>query len=116
MARMAQLPPYSADRFPADFATSLVTAAITAIVSGPAVWYLSLRYLERHYPHHEELYSAAIVAGCLDGALLGLLAFIFTFAARVWRYERAERKHSDLLLQLALDDIQRLDGTEREDR
>ena len=109
MARMAQLPPYSADRFPADFAISLLSAAGTAIVGGSAVWYLSLRYLERHYPHHGELYSAAIVAGCLDGALLGLLAFVFTFAARIWRYERAERKRSDLLLQLALDDIQRND-------
>ena len=107
MACMAQLPPYSADRFPADFAISLLSAAGTAIVSGPVVWYFSLRYLQQHYPHHEELASAAIVAGCLDGALLGLLAFVFTFAARIWRYERAERKRSDLLLRLALDDIQR---------
>ena len=109
MARMAQLPPYSGDRFPADFAISLLSAAVTAIVSGPLVWYLCLSYMERHYPHHQELYSAAIVAGCLDGALLGLLAFVFTFAARIWRYERAERKRSDLLLRLALDDIQRTD-------
>jgi hypothetical protein len=107
---MAQLPPYSADRFPADFATSLLTAVVTAIVSGPVVWFLSLRYLRQHYPHHDELASAAIVAGCMDGALLGLLAFVFTFAVRIWRYERAERKRSDLLLRLALDDIQRGDG------
>jgi hypothetical protein len=107
MAPMAQLPPYTADQFPADFATSVVSALVTAIVSGPAVWYLSLRYLQQHYPHHEELASAAIVAGCMDGALLGLLAFVFTFAARIWRYERAERKRSDLLLRLGLDDIER---------
>ena len=86
---------------------SLLSAAVTAMLGGLAIWYLAARYLRLHHPHHGELASAAVVAGCLDGVLLGIGAFVFTFAVRIWLYERAERKRSDQLLRLALEDLHR---------
>ena len=106
MAGMAQVPHYSADRFPADLIASLRAAFLTAAICGPAIWYLSLRYMRHAYPHHPELEPAAVVAGVLDAALLGLGALVVTFAVRIWRYERVERKRSDTLLRLALDELQ----------
>jgi hypothetical protein len=102
---MSETPHYSAESFPADFLTGLLAATMTALVSGPAIWWLSLRYLERAYPSHPELAPAAIVAGVLDGCVLGLFAFAVTFAVRLWRRERAERKRSDEALRLALEAI-----------
>ncbi len=104
---MAQPPHYSADQFPADLLTSLLAAAVTALLSGPAIWFASLCYLRRTYPHHAELWPAATVAGVMDGALLGLGAFVINFALRIWKRERAERKQSDDQLRLALDDLER---------
>ncbi len=102
---MRHAPAYSADRFPGDFVASAVCGAVTAALLGPTVWWLARRYLQQTYPHHPELLGAAAVTGILDGFLLAVLAFTACFAARIWHFERKERKQSDAALRRELESI-----------
>ena len=102
---MGQGPPYSADRFPMDFVMSAIGGIVAALVCGPLTWQISRRYLQQAYPHNQELLSAAIVAGVVDGFLFGIGGFIATFAVRIFRYERAERRRSDHALRRELEGI-----------
>ena len=71
------------------------------------IWYTTRSYLKRAYPGHSELAGAAAFAGLIDGLLIGGAAFIVTFAVRIWRHERRERRRSDFLLQQALEEVTR---------
>ena len=97
--------PDAIDRFPGDFVASLRSAAIAALLLGLASWWLARLYLQRAYPGHMEMLSAAVVVGVLDGAFLGVGAFVMTYAVRVWRYERNLRKRSDDALRRELADL-----------
>lgn len=102
---MRDAPPYSADRFPADFVLSALTGLAVAAVTGPATWWFALRYVQRTYPGHVEMRSAAIVAGVADGLLSAVLAFGLCFAVRIWLFERRERRRSDDLLRATLSEM-----------
>ena len=102
---MQDAPSYSAERFPGDFTASAVCGAVTAAFLGPCIWWLARRYLQRTYPHHPELLGAAVITGILDGLLLAIFAFVFCFAIRIWRFERRERKQSDIALRRELEEI-----------
>ena len=102
---MRYAPAYSAERFPGDFAVSVLCAAITAVLLGPGIWWFARMYLIRTYPHHPELLGAAIVTGAMDGVLIAALSFVACFAMRIWRYERQERKQSDNALRVELERI-----------
>ena len=104
---MRHAPPYSSDQFSVDFAAALRSGVIVALLCGVAGWYASRLYLQHTYPAHPELLPSAVVVGCLDGPLLGLGAAVFTVAYRIWKRERLERKRSDDLLRLALEDVER---------
>lgn len=103
---MRHAPPYSSDQFPADFAAGLRSGVLVALICGIAGWYMSRLYLQHTYPLHPELLTSAVVVGCLDGPLIGLGAAVFTIAYRIWKRERLERKRSDDLLRLALEDVE----------
>ncbi|GAA3751132.1 hypothetical protein [Terriglobus aquaticus] len=104
---MQNAPAYSADRFPGDFSASALCAAVTASVTGPVAWWLARRYMLCTYPNHPEMLGAAVLTGILDGLLIACIAFGICFAARVWIYERRERKQSDAALRDALSTIDR---------
>ena len=69
------------------------------------MWWAARRYLQQTYPHHPEMLSAAVVTGILDGLLFAVLAFAACFAVRIWRFERRERKRSDVALRMELESI-----------
>ncbi|WP_419805218.1 hypothetical protein [Terriglobus sp.] len=102
---MRYAPAYSAERFSGDFAVSAVCGAVTASILGPIIWWFARRYLQQTYPQHPELLGAAVVTGVLDGLLLAIFAFVICFAARIWRFERKERKRSDAALRSELESI-----------